>query len=401
MDWDLFISHASEDKDDVARPLADQFIELGLKVWYDEYTLTVGDSLRRSIDRGLASCRFGLVILSPHFLEKEWTQKELDGLVAREDGTAKRILPVWHNVSRSDIVAFSPTLADRLGVSTAKGLNHVVKQIMRVFQIDAGKAHVKSPKKKQRSQQKQRIASSKGEKKVGSTGTWVMLDQFFFRAQTVKHGQDGLFTIEIAPSNAEQEADLQTLLPRQHGGSRVPFAVRNDAHLVRIKGCEKDISGEPPVWKLTLAPEENGFGGNGVPNINDGGKTDTPDDIARLRAGRILVNDPPLKAPDKRGYDSWSLVETYITGATTGYPVKECAIQSIFAKYAKNSSWRELARLQAVFLLKASGTVEHILDLTIGPVRGGKVAVTFRGRRRPEYSSESTVIEISNSCPLK
>jgi len=65
MDWDLFISHASEDKDDVARPLADKFIELGLKVWYDEYTLTVGDSLRRSIDRGLAGCRYGLVILSP------------------------------------------------------------------------------------------------------------------------------------------------------------------------------------------------------------------------------------------------------------------------------------------------------------------------------------------------
>src|SRR2546423_359737 len=83
MAWDLFISHASEDKDDVARPLADLFIQKGLKVWYDEYTLIVGDSLRRSIDRGLAGSRYGLVILSPHFFEKEWPQKELDGLVAR------------------------------------------------------------------------------------------------------------------------------------------------------------------------------------------------------------------------------------------------------------------------------------------------------------------------------
>ena len=134
MVWDLFISHASEDKDAVARPLADKFISHGLKVWYDEYTLTVGDSLRRSIDRGLAGSRYGVVILSPHFFEKEWTQKELDGLVAREDGSEKRILPVWHNVSRKDVVSFSPPLADKLGVSTAKGLDHVVREIIRVFQ---------------------------------------------------------------------------------------------------------------------------------------------------------------------------------------------------------------------------------------------------------------------------
>jgi hypothetical protein len=209
-------------------------------------------------------------------------------------------------------------------------------------------------------------------------------------------------TIQIAPSNAEQEADLQTLLPQRHGGNRVPFAVRNDAHLVRIKGCEKDISGEPPVWKLTLAPED-GFGGNALEStITQGSTTYSPDDIARLRAGRILFNDPPLKLQGKRGYDPWSFVEIYISGASGPYPVKECVIQSVFTKYGKNANWRELARLQAVFLLKASGTVEHILDLTIGPVREGKVPVTFRGRRHPQYSNvEASVIELSNTCPLE
>jgi hypothetical protein len=78
MAWDLFISHASEDKDDVARPLADLFIQQGLKVWYDEYTLTVGDSLRRSIDRGLAGCRYGLVIFSPDFFQTALSEKTLD-----------------------------------------------------------------------------------------------------------------------------------------------------------------------------------------------------------------------------------------------------------------------------------------------------------------------------------
>ena len=81
MNWDLFLSHASEDKEDVARPLHKLLVGKGLRVWYDEMTLSLGDSLRRKIDEGLANSRYGLVILSPSFFAKEWPQKELDGLV--------------------------------------------------------------------------------------------------------------------------------------------------------------------------------------------------------------------------------------------------------------------------------------------------------------------------------
>ena len=87
--WDVFVCHASEDKDDFVRPLARKLEAHGLKVWFDEFTLTVGDSLRRSIDRGLAGSRFGVVVISPNFLQKEWPQRELDGLVARETGGGK------------------------------------------------------------------------------------------------------------------------------------------------------------------------------------------------------------------------------------------------------------------------------------------------------------------------
>ena len=99
MDYEVFISHASEDKDEVARPLANRLEQLGLRVWLDECQLTVGDSLRRSIDRGLVASRFGVVVLSPSFFAKEWPNKELDGLVARDDGKEKVILPVWHRVT--------------------------------------------------------------------------------------------------------------------------------------------------------------------------------------------------------------------------------------------------------------------------------------------------------------
>jgi formylglycine-generating enzyme required for sulfatase activity len=133
MDWDVFISHAWEDKEDIARPLAEALREAGLRVWYDEFTLTLGDSLRRSIDRGLAQSRYGVVILSPNFFAKEWPQRELDGLVTREVSSGKTILPIWHNVTWEDVRRFSPTLADKLAVSTAKGLDAVVEEILRAL----------------------------------------------------------------------------------------------------------------------------------------------------------------------------------------------------------------------------------------------------------------------------
>jgi hypothetical protein len=80
----IFVSHASEDKDDFVRPLAQALKRKGLKVWYDEFSLRPGDSLRRSIDRGLAECTAGLVVLSPAFFVKEWPQRELDALFMGE-----------------------------------------------------------------------------------------------------------------------------------------------------------------------------------------------------------------------------------------------------------------------------------------------------------------------------
>ena len=137
MDYDVFISHASEDKVQVAVPLAAYLESRGFRVWLDEFELTVGDSLRRSIDHGLSASRFGLVILSPDFLRKVWTNRELDGLVAREDSNQKVILPIWHNLSKEDVLAYSPTLAGKMAVSTERGLEHVAEQVVRAIERSA------------------------------------------------------------------------------------------------------------------------------------------------------------------------------------------------------------------------------------------------------------------------
>jgi hypothetical protein len=128
--WDVFISHATEDKQEIARPLAEALRAKGLAVWYDEFSLTVGDSLRESIDRGLAGSRYGVVILSEHFFEKHWPVKELNGLAARAVNRSKVILPVWHKVGFEDVRRLSPMLADMVAVPTDKGLDFVVQQIL-------------------------------------------------------------------------------------------------------------------------------------------------------------------------------------------------------------------------------------------------------------------------------
>jgi hypothetical protein len=136
MSWDAFISHASEDKEIVARPLCHSLQNLGLKIWFDEFTLTIGDSLRQSIDRGLADSRFGVVIVSPDFLRKAWPQRELDGLVAREVAGTKVILPVWHNIEANEILRYSPPLADRLAAKSSDGLSKAATQIAEAIRRD-------------------------------------------------------------------------------------------------------------------------------------------------------------------------------------------------------------------------------------------------------------------------
>jgi hypothetical protein len=132
--YDAFISHASEDKDGLVRPLAQKLIEQHVSVWYDEFSLNIGDSLRRSIDRGLSQSRYGIVVLSPSFFRKQWSQWELDGLVARQNaGPENVILPVWHNVSVHDVLQYSPPLADRLAVSSALGLDDVVRRLSSII----------------------------------------------------------------------------------------------------------------------------------------------------------------------------------------------------------------------------------------------------------------------------
>ena len=134
--YDAFICHASEDKEAVVRSLARALVNAGLSIWYDEFSLTLGDSLRQSIEHGLAQSRYGIVIISPHFFEKDWPQVELNGLFAKEITGEKVIIPIWFNIEHADIVKQSPIMADKVAARISDGMDSVIERILVPFQLN-------------------------------------------------------------------------------------------------------------------------------------------------------------------------------------------------------------------------------------------------------------------------
>jgi hypothetical protein len=148
-EWDAFICHASEDKSDFVDPFARRLRDSGLSVWYDVFSLKVGDSLRRKIDEGLTKSRYGIVVLSKLFFSKEWPQNELDGLMGKEVAGTKVILPIWHNITADEVRAKSPILAGRVAAKSEHGLEKVISEIREAMGISyvetAANASAKQP----------------------------------------------------------------------------------------------------------------------------------------------------------------------------------------------------------------------------------------------------------------
>ena len=130
--WDLFISHASEDKEALVRPLAEELVKYGLNVWYDEFSLELGDSLTTSIDKGLIGSKFGLLIISPAFFQKRWTEYELKSLLTKEINGGKVILPIWHNVTADFVASKSLFLADKKAIASDVGIKKLAYGIVKV-----------------------------------------------------------------------------------------------------------------------------------------------------------------------------------------------------------------------------------------------------------------------------
>jgi hypothetical protein len=138
--YDLFISHASEDKDEIVRPLATILEKLSVCVWYDEFSLQLGDSLSVSIDKGLQESRFGLLVLSKAFIAKNWTDYEYRSLLTRQNGGEKVILPLWYGIDADEVKKYSLYLGGIKALSiTKETLGKAVDAILQVVRPDIWK----------------------------------------------------------------------------------------------------------------------------------------------------------------------------------------------------------------------------------------------------------------------
>jgi hypothetical protein len=119
--YDVFISHAWEDKRAFVDEFVEELIALGIKVWYDKNKIAWGDSLRAKIDEGLRKSRFGVVVISPHYIAdgKYWTKTELDGLFQLENVNGKSLLPIWYNITKKEVINYSPIVAGKRAMTTA------------------------------------------------------------------------------------------------------------------------------------------------------------------------------------------------------------------------------------------------------------------------------------------
>jgi len=225
----------------------------------------------------------------------------------------------------------------------------------------------------------------------------------------VRQTGDGNWVVEIRSNSAEEDAHLSGLHPQHFGRSRpIPFAHRSSGFLVTVKQVESVSRDGKQLWTITLKPEEIEYGGSFMDfTWQAEGKTYKPEDFARLRAGRILLNDPrPMKddgrsvSPDRMHE---IMLESHIRGTNNPVAVEHCIIQVIHRSVGGDAAkFLSLARLASIYFLRAGGVVENILDLTLGPIKGNSVHVRFKGRRRKIASNvEPAVISLEGDCQLE
>lgn len=239
---------------------------------------------------------------------------------------------------------------------------------------------------------------------ITSSGSWLKLDDHFYKAVLFeRHGKAGI-TLKLVSNSPEDDASLEPLRPGQYGrGKSIGFAYQNDGGFAKINKAISKSQGNANEWsfELTLEEDQHGSMWNDI-SYNSNDRHYSPDDVAELRAGRLLINNPPPPRRRSRGFND-DFIESIIAG-TGGSPVKidECIVRKIVAQnrdtLETGVNW---ARLEAVFRLKAAKIVESILELSLGPLVGDKLHIRFRGQRPLRYEGETPeIITVEGECEI-
>lgn len=136
--YDVFVSHAWEDKESFVDEFVSELEKQDIKVWYDKQRIKWGDSMRARIDDGLRKSRFGIAVISPDYIAegKYWTKAELDGLFQLESINGKMLLPIWHNITKQQVMNYSPIIASKLAMTTASMTAEEIAREMKILLSD-------------------------------------------------------------------------------------------------------------------------------------------------------------------------------------------------------------------------------------------------------------------------
>lgn len=245
---------------------------------------------------------------------------------------------------------------------------------------------------------------------INSSGSWVLIKDYFFRATEVCTYRDNTITVKILSESPEEDANIRSLrLEYFRQSDIISFAYRNDGFLVRLEGIEEEFKEGICIWSLTLKPEDIKYGGDVMECTYKGHqKTYSTVDIAELRGRRILLNNPPKSSKKNIHNHHYLLSDEAMLESLISSPygkdfkVDNCILQELYPQFKDQpKKFLELSRLAAIFYLKAGDVVEQVLELSLELIEINKVHVKFRGKRRKIYSNvEPAIIEIEGECLL-
>lgn len=120
-EYDVFISHANKDKSDFADELYLAIRKLGINIFYDTEVLSWGDNWKQVILDGTEKSEFAIIVISNNFFDREWTERELDEFLKRQNESGQKIvLPLLHNISLEKLKEKYPTLGDIQVIDTQR-----------------------------------------------------------------------------------------------------------------------------------------------------------------------------------------------------------------------------------------------------------------------------------------
>lgn len=234
---------------------------------------------------------------------------------------------------------------------------------------------------------------------VTTSGPLFKLGDLFFEAERVRRPAKDKLSVEFFSSSGAEEAALNSLRPHQHGGRQaIGYAYQNDGGLAQIENVTSTSLSGRNSWTIDLALKDSTH--NAFSEISY--ERCSADDIAEMRAGRLLVNDPPPPKKKRGRGITDDLIEYAIVGNDQSVQIDGCIIQSILSRYSHDRlTGMRRARLEAVFRLLATGIVASVHELSLGPISEKGVHVKFQGQRPRHYQNvDPEIISIDADCDL-